>query len=579
MTTVFLLATTPADSGGPAALLCAAGKPLVARLAGQFAMHDVSDIHVVTRPEWEVDVEAAVRAFDATVRTASAPADVLDTIATTAERAHGTLVITHADIVTHDSVVTRLLRDPSVPTGVLMSSRMRTSWMPRLRTERGRVVACASAYHGVARPNGVLLGMLKVAGPDASRLADVARELADLTRGPLPPLWEEELRAKVRAWGEQFFSTQARTLALAAHLEHADEKQPWLPDPAVLEGDVQQRFLTAVVTPGTAASEDVVALLTTGLCRAGHVLTGSYLRNFFLARPLSEEAAKGAERALAVVPEDKLLLDAAVKHSDGFFTTFFVSPYSRYLARWCARRGLTPNQVTTASMALGVLAAASFATGARAGMVAGAILLQLAFTTDCVDGQLARYTTQFSRLGAWLDSVFDRGKEYLVFAGLALGAMRLGDDGSVWLLASAALALQTARHALDFSFAATIHANIAEAVVAPLAEPDEPTPPPVEARETAAKVDASDVAEVPKVQGPFATIASAVIRASRKVERFRATKWAKRIMVLPIGERFALISVTAIVGGPRMVFIVLLSWGTLAFAYTVMGRIFRSVVA
>ncbi|MEU6285715.1 hypothetical protein, partial [Streptomyces sp. NPDC047028] len=26
---------------------------------------------------------------------------------------------------------------------------------------------------------------------------------------------------------------------------------------------------------------------------------------------------------------------------DGFFTTFCISPYSRYLARWCARRGLT----------------------------------------------------------------------------------------------------------------------------------------------------------------------------------------------------------------------------------------------
>ena len=50
-------------------------------------------------------------------------------------------------------------------------------------------------------------------------------------------------------------------------------------------------------------------------------------------------------------------------------------------------------------------------------MVAGAVLLQLAFTFDCVDGQLARYTRQFSKLGAWLDSIFDRTKEYVVFAG------------------------------------------------------------------------------------------------------------------------------------------------------------------
>ena len=60
---------------------------------------------------------------------------------------------------------------------------------------------------------------------------------------------------------------------------------------------------------------------------------------------------------------------------------------------------------------------------------------------DCVDGQLARYTRQFSKLGAWLDSIFDRAKEYVVFAGLAIGASRTGDP--VWLLAGAALALQT----------------------------------------------------------------------------------------------------------------------------------------
>ena len=81
-------------------------------------------------------------------------------------------------------------------------------------------------------------------------------------------------------------------------------------------------------------------------------------------------------------------------------------------------------------------------------------MLQAAFTFDCVDGQLARYTRTFTKLGAWLDSIFDRTKEYLVFAGLAIGASRAGDD--VWLLAGAALTLQTARHAIDFSYPATL---------------------------------------------------------------------------------------------------------------------------
>ena len=104
-------------------------------------------------------------------------------------------------------------------------------------------------------------------------------------------------------------------------------------------------------------------------------------------------------------------------------------------------------------------------------------MLQAAFTIDCVDGQLARYTRQFSKLGAWLDSIFDRGKEYVVYVGLALGATRgFGDD--VWTLAVAALALQTARHQVDFAWGATRQQAIAALPHLPLEQPDELAAPP-----------------------------------------------------------------------------------------------------
>ncbi len=164
-----------------------------------------------------------------------------------------------------------------------------------------------------------------------------------------------------------------------------------------------------------------------------------------------------------------MLLESAVKGSDGFFTTFFVSPYSRYIARWCAHRGFTPNQVTTVSLFIGALAAAGFATGERWGLVAGAILLQAAFTTDCVDGQLARYTRTFSKLGAWLDSIFDRSKEYMAFAGLAIGASRTGDP--VWLLACSVLTMQTVRHLSDFSFGAGQTKVVSSTEQPPLEQP------------------------------------------------------------------------------------------------------------
>jgi len=244
--------------------------------------------------------------------------------------------------------------------------------------------------------------------------------------------------------------------------------------------------------------------------------------------------------------DERARLDRAVKAQDGFFTTFFVSPYSKYIARWCARRGLTPNQVTVASVLLGVAAAGAFARGTRPALVAGAVLVQAAFTADCVDGQLARYTQTFSPLGAWMDAVFDRAKEYLMYAGLAVGTIAAGAEPQmIWLLATTAMLVQTARHAADFSFAAQQHtpAAIAEDDVAPR---------------------------------PLGAAADAARRVSRASEHGPAV-WLKRMIILPIGERFALISVTAALFDGRVTFVALLAWAAVAVVYASAGRVLRSV--
>lgn len=160
------------------------------------------------------------------------------------------------------------------------------------------------------------------------------------------------------------------------------------------------------------------------------------------AVPADPQARNEARQALASVDDEAIRLRTAVKARDGFFTTYCISPYSRYIARWCARRGLTPNQVTTASLLVAVIAAACAATGTRGGFVAAGVLLLASFVLDCTDGQLARYSLQYSTMGAWLDATFDRAKEYAYYAGLALGAANAsGDD--VWALALGAMVLQT----------------------------------------------------------------------------------------------------------------------------------------
>lgn len=249
--------------------------------------------------------------------------------------------------------------------------------------------------------------------------------------------------------------------------------------------------------------------------------------------PRDPQARNEARQAVTVVDDEAIRLRTAVKSRDGFFTTYCISPYSRYLARWCARRGFTPNQVTTASLITALIAAGCAATGTRAGYVAAGLLLLFSFVLDCTDGQLARYSLQYSTLGAWLDATFDRAKEYAYYAGLALGAARGGGSDDVWALALGAMVLQTCRHVVDFSFNEANHDATANT-------------------------------------SPTAAL-------SGRLDSVGWTVWLRRMIVLPIGERWAMIAVLTAVTTPRITFYVLLIGCALAATYTTAGRVLRSL--
>lgn len=249
------------------------------------------------------------------------------------------------------------------------------------------------------------------------------------------------------------------------------------------------------------------------------------------AVPATTAERRAAAAAVAAVDDEAVRLRTAVKSRDGFFTTFFVSPYSRYIARWCARRGLTPNQVTTASLITALIAAGCAATGDRWGYVAAGVLLLVSFVLDCTDGQLARYSLQYSTMGAWLDATFDRAKEYSFYAGLALGAARNGDD--VWALALGAMILMTCRHVVDFAFNEANHDATANT-------------------------------------SPTAAL-------SDKLDSVGWTVWVRRMIILPIGERWAMIAVLIAFTTPRIVFYALLVGCAFGALYTTAGRVLRSL--
>lgn len=282
---------------------------------------------------------------------------------------------------------------------------------------------------------------------------------------------------------------------------------------------------------GTVTDRTVPGRIAVALEAEGTAVQRPELGSLVAAVPADQAARATAQSAVAAVDDEAVRLRSAVKARDGFVTTFFISPYSRYIARWCARRGLTPNQVTTASLLTALIAAGCAATGGRGGYIAAGLLLLFSFVLDCTDGQLARYSLQYSTMGAWLDATFDRAKEYAYYAGLALGAARNGDD--VWALALGAMVLQTCRHVVDFSFNEANHDAIANS-------------------------------------SPTAAL-------SDKLDSVGWTVWLRRMIVLPIGERWAMIAVLTAVTTPRIVFYALLIGCAFAACYTTAGRLLRSL--
>jgi phosphatidylglycerophosphate synthase len=273
--------------------------------------------------------------------------------------------------------------------------------------------------------------------------------------------------------------------------------------------------VAAAMPGGRLTTTDVLAAANAAAVAA----TSVDVRRLFWARPDRADVAATIAAADAL-DEDRLWLDSAVKADDGFVGTFFVSPYSRFIVRWAARRGIRPNAVTVLALLLALAAAVLFTFGHRWDRVAGAGLLFAALVLDCVDGQLARYTRGFTSFGAWLDVTTDRIKEYAVYAGLAAGASRVADI-DLWTLAATAMCLQTVRHLLDHTF-------------------------------------------------PASTGGGGVVR------RPWWSHWPRKLAVLPIGDRFAVICVTAAVWSPRITFLVLLAWGGLAAVYGNAGRVLRS---
>lgn len=300
----------------------------------------------------------------------------------------------------------------------------------------------------------------------------------------------------------------------------------------------------------TTTGSDLLELVAVALVRSSITVRAVPVVDVPWFRDPSDVDTARAETG--AVSDERIARLQANRLDDGFYSTFVVRKLSKPMTRFALRLGLSPNSITLASFAIGTAAAACFALGARGWLVLGAVLLQLSLVVDCVDGEVARATRKFSALGAWLDASTDRVKEFLAYAGLAIGAMRYGID--IWWLAIALVLLQTTRHMSDYDFSRV--QRLREAYV-----PE---------RDLGLRDDgAAGSAGGWSVGG--------AMEMSTRMNRRDAVRWAKRAIHMPIGERWLVISLGAALLGATWAMGILLALGLLAFCYVVLGRTMRTL--
>jgi hypothetical protein len=284
---------------------------------------------------------------------------------------------------------------------------------------------------------------------------------------------------------------------------------------------------------------EAIDLVLVALVRAAIVVTPASLTSAPFIRSSNESAREKVQNEINALNIARLRLKMANRANDGFFSVFVLRKFSKLFTWAAVRLRMTPNQVTLISFAIGLLSAYEFSRGDFWSIFIGAVLLQLSIIVDCVDGELARYTRQFSALGAWLDAITDRIKEYLVFFALAYGAEKNGHN--LWIPAIFMMVFQTFRHLSDYNFA---------------------------------RINKVRSTNLPVID--FNQASDGFIPVD-KVKKSRFEYWAKKALQFPIGERWLVISASSVIGGAAFTFTVMPILATISIVAIFRSRIRKTL--
>ena len=131
------------------------------------------------------------------------------------------------------------------------------------------------------------------------------------------------------------------------------------------------------------------------------------------------------------------------RHPEDIWTYKFIRPLSVYPTWVCLKLGIKPNQVTVFGFLLGILGCVLLSFGTYTTIILGALLINLNYLLDRVDGNVARMTNTTSQFGKILDVYCDYVIMVLTPVSLGIGLYfhpAFGIPGVIYL-------------ALGFSFA------------------------------------------------------------------------------------------------------------------------------
>ncbi|MBA7676113.1 hypothetical protein ES703_84354 [subsurface metagenome] len=124
---------------------------------------------------------------------------------------------------------------------------------------------------------------------------------------------------------------------------------------------------------------------------------------------------------IPAIGELRRICQDPVMHREPFYAKIFSRRISIYITKALLYTPISANQVTILGFLLGIAAGTLFIWGNYWYSITGAVLLQLCFILDGVDGEVARYRGTSSLRGQYLDGANHTIANPYIFVGLSFG--------------------------------------------------------------------------------------------------------------------------------------------------------------